>query len=195
MREKLDSGKVTLSMRLYFRVDYGVIILFLILLCLEDLYRFASIIAERVYIYSYGNDSTLRWDRVAQKIWKIAVIFITSQLCLIYPLIALSDRSVSQKQFWANIKGLRGNRLRAFVIIGLIQILYVAIAYITGGFFDWLDKHALYGKLNSKFIGDIEYMLKIAELFSGNTLMVIFSSKLFASLSSSEVHPKPLPNL
>lgn len=150
-KKNMETGRPVLAMRLYFACDKNIIILALILMSGAFLSSYSNHMIATLTFSDAPFPPTISYALLADS-WKIVLFSLASQLCLIFPYIAISEKITLRKAV-ENVKVLQGQRIRIWAVQALLAVCGIIMAISLGYGFGTLYRNTGYNSLIS--LGDM----------------------------------------
>jgi hypothetical protein len=182
----LNTGKPKLTISYFFSLDKAVIITTAILACYQESYSYLNhYVAYYIVQYLHQTHQSGEYIKgtLLLKTWKIFFHFLGSQICLIYPYVALSS-SVTAKQLWQQIAVLKNNRIRVWIIESFIIILFFGAEYSIHVCSGWLMSYTTFGDNSRDYIWSVSAVLGAIIWCLYLSYTALFEVELFRLLGS-----------
>ncbi len=143
LRKELPSGRSTLTLSFYWRIDSAVMLLMFFDIALQ----FLSEDMHHALAYSLANSDLAAgtaWgprDALSLMALRYATMFASAQLCLAFPYIALSE-AIKPSKIWQNLKALNGRRFSVFILHLIIVDFLLGVYGIVMRLAYWLTYRA-----------------------------------------------------
>jgi len=185
LKRNLETRQPVLSTRLYFALDKSVIILAIVFAGWSFLYHYGNRLAANLIVSDSLPAPVTTSDIMLLKAWQIFFFFLGSQLCLIFPYIAVS-KNITFSKIVQNIQTLRGNRIRVWAVQAFILACFIGGEFALSWVLYLLYRHTPLGEYRGSGLMILGYVLDIIAWFIGLLLSAIFCAAAFKALGVRE---------